>query len=161
VASRAGNPEKGWDTIRTCPSAVGAALYCYPGREPLKHMSHSYTNCYVHAVYSTKDRQNLIPKDFENRLYSFLASVARNHEIPLLSAGGMPNHSHLLFLLPATMSLASVINTFKSNSSRFARAERQLPVAERIWRLQRKFFATRQGHRVHPGSARAPQEDDF
>jgi putative transposase len=31
----------------------------------------------------------------------------------------MPNHSHLLFLLPATMSLASAINTFKSNSSRF------------------------------------------
>jgi putative transposase len=31
----------------------------------------------------------------------------------------MPNHSHLLFLLPATMSLASAINIFKTNSSRF------------------------------------------
>ena len=31
----------------------------------------------------------------------------------------MPNHSHLLFLLPATISLASSINTFKTNSSRF------------------------------------------
>jgi putative transposase len=31
----------------------------------------------------------------------------------------MPNHSHLLFLLPATMSLASAINLFKANSSRF------------------------------------------
>jgi putative transposase len=31
----------------------------------------------------------------------------------------MPNHSHLLFLLPATMSLASAINTSKRNSSRF------------------------------------------
>jgi putative transposase len=31
----------------------------------------------------------------------------------------MPNHSHLLFLLPATISLASAINTFKTNSSRF------------------------------------------
>jgi len=82
-------------------------------------MSHSYTNCYVHAVFSTKDRQNLIPQDFENRLYSFLASVARKHEIPLLAAGGMPNHSYLLILLPATISLASAINTFKSNSSRF------------------------------------------
>ena len=31
----------------------------------------------------------------------------------------MPNHSHLLFLLPATISLASAINAFKTNSSRF------------------------------------------
>jgi REP element-mobilizing transposase RayT len=31
----------------------------------------------------------------------------------------MPNHSHLLFLLPATITLASAINIFKTNSSRF------------------------------------------
>jgi putative transposase len=36
-----------------------------------------------------------------------------------MAAGGMPNHSHLLFLLPATISLASAINLFKANSSRF------------------------------------------
>lgn len=27
-------------------------------------MSHSYYNNYVHAVYSTKDRENLIPPEF-------------------------------------------------------------------------------------------------
>jgi putative transposase len=87
-------------------------------------MSHSFSNNYVHAVYSTKDRRNLIPPEFENRLYSFIASVAKKHEIPLLSAGGMSNHSHLLFLLPATIPLASAINTFKANSSRFMHEQR-------------------------------------
>jgi putative transposase len=82
-------------------------------------MSHSDSNNYVHAVYSTKDRQDLIPPEFDKRLYSFFASIAREHQIPLLAAGGMPNHSHLLFLLTATMSLASAINAFKANSSRF------------------------------------------
>ena len=82
-------------------------------------MSHSYSNNYIHAVYSIKNRENLIPPEFEKRLYSFIASVAREHKIPLLATGGMPNHSHLLFLLPATMPLASAINTFKANSSRF------------------------------------------
>jgi putative transposase len=72
-------------------------------------MSHSYSNNYVRAVYSTKDRRDLIPTEFEKRLYPFIA----------VAAGGMPNHSHLLFLLPATISLASAINLFKANSSRF------------------------------------------
>jgi putative transposase len=81
-------------------------------------MSHSYSNNHVHVVYSTKDRKNLIPTGLEKQLYSFIASIAREHKIPLLAAGGMPNHIHLLFLLPATLSLASAINLFKTNSSR-------------------------------------------
>jgi putative transposase len=82
-------------------------------------MSHSFSNNYVHAIYSTKDRRDLIPTEFEKRLYSFIASIALGHKIPLLAAGGMPNHSHLLFRLPATITLASAINIFKTNSSRF------------------------------------------
>jgi REP element-mobilizing transposase RayT len=82
-------------------------------------MSHSYSNNYVHVIYSTKDRRDLIPAEFEKRLYSFIAAVASGHKIPLLAAGGMANHSHILFLLPATIPLASAINLFKTNSSRF------------------------------------------
>lgn len=82
-------------------------------------MSHSYVNNYVHIVYSTKNRENLVPPEFEPRLYSFVAKIAREHRIPLLAAGGMPNHSHLLVLLPATQSLAEAINALKTNSSRF------------------------------------------
>jgi putative transposase len=88
---------------------------CYPACA----VSHSYSNNYVHAVYSTKNREDLIPPEFEKRLYSFIAAVAREHKIPLLAAAGMPNHSHLLFLLPATISLAAAVNIFKANSSRF------------------------------------------
>jgi putative transposase len=92
---------------------------CYPARNLAAPMSHSYSNNYVHVVYSTKDRKDLIPTGFEKQLYSFIASIAREHKIPLLAAGGMPNHTHLLFLLPANISLASAINLFKTNSSRF------------------------------------------
>src|ERR1700733_4183242 len=92
---------------------------CSSWRNFTRHMSHSYSNNYVHAIYSTKDRRDLIPTEFERRLYSFIGAVAVEHKIPLLAAGGTANHSHLLFLLPATMSLASAINLFKTNSSRF------------------------------------------
>ena len=104
-------------------SAVGAVLIrdcdgMMPGLGG-PDVSHSYANNHVHAVYSTYNRQNLIPPAFEKRLYSFVAEIAREHKIPLLAAGGMPNHSHLLFLLPPTMKLAEAVNKFKANSSRF------------------------------------------
>ena len=108
---------------KTSPSAGGATPYLLSCVQSFTTMSHSYSNNYIHAVYSTKDRENLVPPEFEKRLYSFIASVAREHQIPLLAAGGMPNHSHLLFLLPATIPLASAINIFKANSSPFMRGQ--------------------------------------
>ncbi|PYY21017.1 MAG: hypothetical protein DMG62_20980 [Acidobacteria bacterium] len=82
------------------PSPGRAGLCEYDNRAPY----------HVHVIYSTYNRQDLIPPAFEKRLYPFVAEIAREHKIPLLAAGGMPNHSHLLFLLPPTMSLADAVN---------------------------------------------------
>ena len=86
-------------------------------------MSHSYSNNYVHVVYSTVNREDLIVPEMEKRMYSFLAEIAREHSIPLIAAGGMPNHSHLLLLLPPAMALSIAINKLKVNSSRFMRRQ--------------------------------------
>ncbi len=86
-------------------------------------MSHSYANNYVHAIFSTKNRQNLIPLEFEKRLYSFIAWIAAEEGIPLLAAGGTENHSHLPFILPAKQPLALAINKFKVNSTRFIKQQ--------------------------------------
>lgn len=52
-------------------------------------------------------------------MYSYIAAIAQEVKIPFLAAGGMPNHSHVLIVLPSTMSVADVVRTFKANSSRF------------------------------------------
>ena len=87
-------------------------------------MSHSYNEIFVHAIYATKGRKNLVPPQFEKRLFAFVAAVAKNHSIPLLAIGGMPNHNHLLFALPPPMSVPEVIRIVKSNSSRFMNEQR-------------------------------------
>jgi putative transposase len=87
-------------------------------------MSHTYSQTYMHAVFGTKDRRDLIPAEFENRFYPFLASIGQRHDMPVLAAGGIANHSHLLFLLPGTVTVSSAINVFKTNSSRFMHEQR-------------------------------------
>ena len=39
----------------------------------------------------------------------------------MISVGGIANHSHVLFALPATLTLASVMRNLKANSSRWMR----------------------------------------
>ena len=84
-------------------------------------MAHKYPNILIHYVFSTKERRNLIPDDLIPRLCKYFAGIGRNHGIPVLAAGGISNHSHLLVALPANISAAKAIQVLKANSSRWLR----------------------------------------
>ena len=53
------------------------------------------------------------------RLWAYMGGIARNEGIPLLIAGGMAEHNHLLFSLPSSISLSKAMVIFKANSSRW------------------------------------------
>ena len=80
---------------------------------------HSYPNVLVHLIFSTKMRRNSIPVDKLEKLWRYFGGIARNHDIPLIRAGGTRNHVHLLFVMPATKMLSDVIRILKTNSSRW------------------------------------------
>jgi REP element-mobilizing transposase RayT len=80
---------------------------------------HSHPNVLVHAIFSTKQRRNSIPAEKLQRLWRYFGGIAKNHDIPLIRAGGTRNHVHLLFALPATKTLSDVIGVLKSNSSKW------------------------------------------
>ena len=85
-------------------------------------MSHSYAANFVHCVFSTKDRRDLIPADLQERLYAYLSGTAKNLGIDLLATGGTSNHLHLLPVIqapPPTLRLAEAVQKLKANSSRW------------------------------------------
>lgn len=82
-------------------------------------MSHSYAQNHVHLVFSTKDREKLISKEMQSRLWAYTGGICRNHEMLTFAIGGMEDHMHLLFRLPPTMALADAVNKVKVNSSRW------------------------------------------
>jgi REP element-mobilizing transposase RayT len=82
-------------------------------------MSHSYRTNLVHCVFSTKGRTPSIPAERQEQLWAYLDGIANNHQMPLLAVGGTTNHVHLLVAIPQTTTVASAINRFKANSSRW------------------------------------------
>lgn len=82
-------------------------------------MAHTYPNILVHYVFSTKNRQNLIPIELLEKLSMYFVGIGKGHDIPVLCAGGTANHSHLLTALPSTMTAAKAIQVLKANSSRW------------------------------------------
>jgi REP element-mobilizing transposase RayT len=82
-------------------------------------MSHTHAANFVHCVFSTKERRNLIPAEMQERLHAYLIGIADNLGFKILAAGGTSNHVHLLIGLPASLTLAEVMQKLKANSSRW------------------------------------------
>ena len=82
-------------------------------------MAHSYSSTLSHCVFSTKDRRNAIAKEWQPRLWAYLAGICKNHEMIALSVGGTENHVHILFHVPPILALAKAVALLKANSSKW------------------------------------------
>ncbi len=86
-------------------------------------MPHTYSQNIVHVVFSTKDRRKLIPKEFQPRIWAYAAGICKEHDILAHAVGGSDDHIHLLIQISPSLALAKVVNTIKSNTSRWANEE--------------------------------------
>jgi REP-associated tyrosine transposase len=82
-------------------------------------MPHSYAQNHLHAVFSTKDRRHLIPKELRPALWSYLAGIGKHSGVFVRAAGGAGDHAHVLFHPPAEVSLAKATLLLKTNSSKW------------------------------------------
>lgn len=86
-------------------------------------MIHTYVCCRVHVIFSTKGRVRSIPDEIQPRLWSYMAGICRNLNSKVLAVGGFDDHAHLLVGLPATLTIAELVQKVKANSSRWMHAE--------------------------------------
>jgi len=82
-------------------------------------MSHTYVQNLVHVVFSTKERQELIPKESQSRLWGYLADICKRERVFVHEIGGMDDHAHMLLQLPPTLSLSDAVLEIKTSSSRW------------------------------------------
>jgi len=82
-------------------------------------MAHTYASNFIHCIFSTKNRRPSIAAERMLDLYAYLGSVAKSEGFTLVAAGGTVDHVHLLFILPATHSLAHAVQKLKGSSSRW------------------------------------------
>jgi len=82
-------------------------------------MPHSYSSSLFHCTFSTKDRRNIITPELQERLWPYLAGIAKENDIRALAVGGVADHVHLLLSLPSTMAIAKAIQLVKGGSSKW------------------------------------------
>jgi putative transposase len=86
-------------------------------------MPHSFNKIWIHAIWATKDRAELISTDIETKLHQFINKDLLELECPIRIVNGMPDHIHCLFLLNPKKSIADVIKQVKGSSSYYVNHE--------------------------------------
>jgi REP element-mobilizing transposase RayT len=82
-------------------------------------MAHSYSQIYIHLVFSTKERRNFISKELQPHLWAYIAGICKKYEMTAVAIGGTENHVHILFHLSPKLALAKAIQLIKGNSSKW------------------------------------------
>ncbi len=82
-------------------------------------MPGTYSQILLHAVFSTKGRTALIKPAFQARLYDYLGGIVRAEKGTLHAIGGTPDHVHLLLRWRTDGTIANLMRTVKTRSSRW------------------------------------------
>lgn len=80
-------------------------------------MPQSYNKLWIHAIWATKNRQELVDFSIESQVYNFIREELIELGCPVRIINGMPDHIHALFLLNPQKSISDVMKQVKGSSS--------------------------------------------
>jgi putative transposase len=80
-------------------------------------MPQSLSKVYVHAVFSTKNREPRLLEQWQDELHNVLGGAANGLGCQSLVVGGVADHIHMLFVLGRTISIAEAVGKIKMTSS--------------------------------------------
>jgi putative transposase len=82
-------------------------------------MGQSLVKNYIHIIFSTKYRQNLIYPPVEVELHKYLGGICKALECQPLIVGGFTDHIHILCILSKKIALMKLVEEVKSHSSKW------------------------------------------
>jgi len=82
-------------------------------------MANTYTQIYLHIVFSVKGRQNLIQKKWKDELHKYICGIVNGKEQKVYAIGGMSDHIHILVSIKPNMAISDLVRDIKANSSKW------------------------------------------
>ena len=86
-------------------------------------MGQSLVQNYVHIVFSTKYRENLIYPPYVQELHAYIGGVCKELECPVLIVGGYTDHVHILCMLSKKIALMTLVQKIKAHSSKWMKTK--------------------------------------
>ncbi|MCC5851018.1 MAG: IS200/IS605 family transposase [Verrucomicrobia bacterium] len=103
----------------------------------------SYVHHCYHLIFSTKNREPLIHKSFQEELYQYIGGILREKQGSLVEIGGVEDHIHILAYYHQSVAPADMVKHIKSSSSRWVNESGKCPHRFR-WQIKYGSFSVSQ-----------------
>ena len=80
-------------------------------------MANTYTQIYIHLVFSPKNRESLIKKEWKNELEKYITGIVQNKGHKMLAIGAMPDHIHIFIGYNVAQAIPDLVEEIKTSSS--------------------------------------------
>ncbi|HBE42130.1 MAG TPA: IS200/IS605 family transposase [Bacteroidales bacterium] len=90
-------------------------------------MANTYTQIYLHLVFSPMGRENVISLKYQEELQKYTTGIIQNRKHKLLAIKYMSDHVHIFIGYNPSQSLPDLLRDIKANTSNFIRDKRWLP----------------------------------
>lgn len=80
-------------------------------------MANTYTQFYVHLVFSPKNREALIKRAWKDDLQKYITGIVQNHKHKTLAINCMPDHIHIFIGYNVNHLIPELVEEIKTSSS--------------------------------------------
>lgn len=85
------------------------------------------TYLYVHAIWCTAGRHDVISQVAKKVLFPYMKQSAEQKGMQVMAVNGAGNHVHCIFKLLPTQSVSEIVNQLKSESGNWLNSNKFLP----------------------------------
>lgn len=82
-------------------------------------MANTYTQLFVHIIFSTKGREKVLLKDFREELYKYISGILDHKNQKPFAVNGAIDHIHILVGIEPNISVSDLVRDIKHSSTNF------------------------------------------
>jgi REP element-mobilizing transposase RayT len=88
------------------------------------NMANTYTQIYIHLVFSPKNKHALIEKQWKDELEKYISGIIRNHGHKLLAIGSMSDHIHIFIGYNLNHLIPKLVEDIKTSTNSWIKEKR-------------------------------------
>ena len=82
-------------------------------------MAGTFSQIYIQIVFAVQGRQNLLPKEWRDEVFKYMAGIIKNKGQKPIIVNGVGDHVHVFVGLKPSIALSDLVRDIKNNSSKF------------------------------------------
>ena len=89
-------------------------------------MANTYTQLFVHIIFSPKGRKNVIPPQIKENIHKYITGIIQKRKNKLIAINSMPDHIHIFAGLNPEQSVSNLVRDIKRASTEYLKSNNLL-----------------------------------